>query len=96
MKSFENTKIDDWSKLAEKEFKGKSPEELIWKTPEGIRVKSLYTAEDLNGLNHINTLPGFAPYVRGPKATMYKGRPWTIRQYAGFSTAEKSNHSRGG
>ena len=91
MKSFEKIKIDDWSKLAKKEFDSNNLEDLIWQTPEGIKVKSLYTAEDLNGLSHINTFPGFAPYVRGPKATMYKGRPWTIRQYAGFSTAEESN-----
>jgi methylmalonyl-CoA mutase len=64
---------------------------LAWKTPDGIVVKPLYTAADLAALPATNTLPGFAPYVRGPQATMYSGRPWTIRQYAGFSTAEASN-----
>ena len=66
-------------------------EELTWDTPEGIAVKPLYTAEDLEGLEHLDSLPGMAPFVRGPKATMYAGRPWTVRQYAGFSTAEESN-----
>jgi len=84
-------KVDDWKALAEKQLRGKPLEALDWNTPEGIKVKSLYTAEDLEGLEHIGTLPGFAPYVRGPMATMYAGRPWTIRQYAGFSTAKESN-----
>ena len=72
-------------------MKGKSVETLSWMTPEGIKVKPLYTAEDLEGMESANTLPGMAPYVRGPMATMYTGRPWTIRQYAGFSTAKESN-----
>ena len=80
-----------WTELAKKQMKGKSPEELVWETPEGIRVKPLYTAEDIETLENVNTLPGFSPYVRGPMATMYAGRPWTIRQYAGFSTAKESN-----
>jgi methylmalonyl-CoA mutase len=80
-----------WTDLATKLLKGKSPETLDWMTPEGIRVKTLYTAEDLEGMEHVNTLPGLAPFVRGPMATMYAGRPWTIRQYAGFSTARESN-----
>ena len=80
-----------WKELAAKELRGKSPESLIWKTPEGIPVKPLYTAEDLEKLEHLNTLPGLPPYVRGPRATMYVHRPWTIRQYAGFSTARDSN-----
>ncbi|MDA8403064.1 MAG: methylmalonyl-CoA mutase [Desulfobacteraceae bacterium] len=80
-----------WTELATKLLKGKSPETLDWMTPEGIRVKALYTAEDLEGMEHVNTLPGLAPFVRGPMATMYAGRPWTIRQYAGFSTARESN-----
>ena len=63
----------------------------VWRTPEGIDVKPLYTEADLEGLSHLNTMPGFAPYLRGPRATMYAQRPWTIRQYAGFSTAEDSN-----
>ncbi len=79
-----------WSALAEKELK-RSPETLVWETPEGIPVKPLYTEADLEGLAHLGSLPGLAPFVRGPKATMYAGRPWTIRQYAGFSTAEESN-----
>ena len=60
-------------------------------TPEGIPVKPLYTAADLEELENVDTLPGFAPFMRGPRATMYTGRPWTVRQYAGFSTAEESN-----
>ncbi len=80
-----------WTELAEKQMKGKSIESLEWLTPEGIRVKPLYTAEDIAGLESANTLPGLAPYLRGPMATMYTGRPWTIRQYAGFSTAKESN-----
>jgi methylmalonyl-CoA mutase len=81
----------DWQQLATKERKGASPDDLLWQTPEGIEVKPLYTAEDTAGLEHMDSLPGFAPYKRGPKATMYAGRPWTVRQYAGFSTAEASN-----
>ena len=81
----------DWLDLATKERKGKSPDELIWNTDEGIAVRPLYTADDLKEVGHLGSLPGFPPFVRGPKATMYAGRPWTIRQYAGFSTAEDSN-----
>jgi methylmalonyl-CoA mutase len=80
-----------WIDRATKELRGKPLASLDWLTPEGIPVKPLYTAEDIEGLAHVNTLPGLAPYVRGPKATMYAGRPWTIRQYAGFSTAKESN-----
>ena len=80
-----------WTDLATKQLRGKPLESLNWETPEGIRVKPLYTAEDLEGMEHVNTLPGLDPYVRGPMATMYAGRPWTIRQYAGFSTAKDSN-----
>ena len=83
--------IEGWRKLAAKELRGADPESLTWQTPEGIAVKPLYTAEDIVGLAHMNTMPGLAPFVRGPRATMYAGRPWTIRQYAGFSTAEDSN-----
>ncbi len=82
--------LPDWRKLAEKELTS-APEALVWHTPEGIDVKPLYTAEDIEGIDHLDSLPGFAPFVRGPRATMYAGRPWTIRQYAGFSTAEESN-----
>ena len=91
MAAFDKSSIDDWRKLAEKELKGRSPEELVRETPEGISVKPIYTADDLEGLNHLGTIPGVAPYVRGPRATMYTGRPWTVRQYSGFSTAEESN-----
>ncbi|MDM8548915.1 methylmalonyl-CoA mutase [Desulfobacterales bacterium HSG2] len=83
--------LEKWNELATKLLKGKSPDKLNWKTPEGIEVKPLYTAEDIEGMEHVNTLPGMPPYVRGPMATMYAGRPWTIRQYAGFSTAKESN-----
>ena len=82
---------EQWKELASKELRGRDPEELNWQTPEGIEVKPLYSADDLEGLDHIDNLPGFAPFVRGPRATMYAGRPWTVRQYAGFSTAEESN-----
>ena len=80
-----------WIELATKELRGKPLEALDWTTPEGIVVKPIYTAEDVAEMEHVNTLSGMAPYVRGPKATMYAGRPWTIRQYAGFSTARESN-----
>ncbi|MBY3177707.1 methylmalonyl-CoA mutase [Rhizobium leguminosarum] len=82
--------LSDWAELAQKELRT-SPETLTWQTPEGIAVKPLYTAEDLDGAGHLGSLPGFSPFTRGPRATMYAGRPWTIRQYAGFSTAEESN-----
>ena len=81
----------DWVDLVGKETKGKSPDDLVWQTPEGIAVKPLYTADDVAGLKYQDNLPGFMPFKRGPKATMYAGRPWTVRQYAGFSTAEASN-----
>ena len=80
-----------WRELAEKSLKGKPVDALNWMTPEGIPVKALYTAEDIEALECVNTLPGLPPYVRGPQATMYAQRPWTIRQYAGFSTAKESN-----
>ena len=83
--------VKDWENLVEKETKGRLADDMIWQTPEGIKVKTLYTAEDTAGLAYMDNLPGFAPYKRGPKATMYTGRPWTVRQYAGFSTAEESN-----
>ena len=81
----------DWLDVASKEMRSGSPDDLIWHTPENIAVKPVYTADDLDGLDHMGSLPGVPPYTRGPKATMYAGRPWTIRQYAGFSTAEESN-----
>ena len=84
-------KIEKWRALAAKELRGAEPDSLIWNTLEGIPVKPLYTEDDVKGLDHLGTVPGAAPFTRGPRATMYAGRPWTIRQYAGFSTAEESN-----
>jgi len=83
--------LSDWRKLVTGELRGKSPDELNWLTPEGIDVKPLYTADDLSSIAHKDNLPGFFPYTRGVRGSMYAGRPWTIRQYAGFSTAEESN-----
>src|SRR5690606_27039652 len=91
MAKFPKPSLEDWKALARKELKGKDPDSLLWQTPEGIAIKPLYTADDLDSLQHDPGLPGFAPFVRGPRATMYAGRPWTLRQYAGFSTAEESN-----
>jgi len=91
MANTEKPTLGDWHAASEKELRGKSVDDLNWDTPEGITVKPLYTAADLEGLEHIDTLPGFEPFLRGPRATMYANRPWTIRQYAGFSTAEESN-----
>ena len=85
------TDLNAWKALATKEMKGGDPESLVWDTLEGIAVKPLYTAADVEGLPQMGEMPGFAPFTRGVKATMYAGRPWTIRQYAGFSTAEASN-----
>ncbi|HEY4162095.1 MAG TPA: methylmalonyl-CoA mutase, partial [Dongiaceae bacterium] len=91
MADFPKRTFEDWAKLASAELKGAAPSGLDWETPEGIRVKPLYTEADLEGLESTGTLPGLPPYTRGPRATMYANRPWTIRQYAGFSTAEDSN-----
>ncbi|MHA1568711.1 MAG: methylmalonyl-CoA mutase, partial [Alphaproteobacteria bacterium] len=91
MADFPKMTREDWAKLAAKELKGGTADDLVWRTLEGIDVKPLYTAEDLAELEHLDTMPGFAPYVRGPRATMYANRPWTVRQYAGFSTAEDTN-----
>jgi methylmalonyl-CoA mutase len=82
---------NDWTKTAEAELRGRALADLKWETLEGIEVKPLYTADDSDGLPHMGGVPGVPPYTRGVKATMYAGRPWTIRQYAGFSTAEESN-----
>ncbi|HEX2575667.1 MAG TPA: methylmalonyl-CoA mutase family protein, partial [Aquihabitans sp.] len=82
--------LDEWKALAAKDLKGRDPDELTRTRPEGIRVKPLYTAADVEGLE-VDTLPGIEPFTRGVRATMYANRPWTIRQYAGFSTAEESN-----
>ena len=89
--SFATASLADWAKAAAKSAPGGDIQALNWVTPDGITVKPLYTAEDTASLPHANTLPGFEPYLRGPQATMYAVRPWTIRQYAGFSTAEESN-----
>jgi methylmalonyl-CoA mutase len=83
--------LEAWTQAARKSAPGGDVGALDWVTPDGIRVKPLYTAEDTAGLPHTHTLPGFEPFIRGPQATMYAVRPWTIRQYAGFSTAEESN-----
>jgi len=83
--------MEAWNKAAAKSAPGGDVRALDWNTPEGIAIKPLYTSADTDGLPYADTLPGFAPFVRGPQATMYAGRPWTIRQYAGFSTAEESN-----
>src|SRR5512135_1116645 len=85
-----------WEALAAKELKGKKPSDLAYHTPEGITLKPLYTAADLEAIEAVGfpsreALPGVPPYLRGPRATMYANRPWTIRQYSGFSTAEESN-----
>ena len=82
---------NNWQDKATDELKGESLDALTWKTLEGIDVKPLYTADDLENIAHLDSLPGFAPYIRGPRATMYAKRPWTVRQYSGFSTAEESN-----
>jgi methylmalonyl-CoA mutase len=85
-----DARLADWEAAARKALKADSSS-LVWNTPEGIAIKPLYTALDLAGLPFLDALPGFAPFVRGPQATMYASRPWTIRQYAGFSTAQESN-----
>jgi len=83
--------LSAWGQLVEKQSKGLTPEDFTWHTPEGIPLKTLYTAKDIEGLPYTDTLPGMSPYIRGPQATMYAGRRWTIRQYAGCSPAEASN-----
>jgi methylmalonyl-CoA mutase len=83
--------LEEWKKSAQKSAPNGDVDRLGWKTPDGIHLKALYTSEDVDGLQYTNSLPGFEPFVRGPQATMYSVRPWTIRQYAGFSTAEESN-----
>ena len=88
---FSTSTLEDWHKAAAKSAPGGDVEALNWITPDGITVKPMYTAQDTANLPYANTLPGFEPFLRGPQATMYAVRPWTIRQYAGFSTAEESN-----
>ena len=83
--------LKKWQNQAQAELKDKSLSDLDWHTPEGIKIKALYTKEDIKNIQHLDTFPGQFPFTRGPRATMYPGRPWTIRQYAGFSTAEESN-----
>jgi methylmalonyl-CoA mutase len=89
--AFKPVSLDQWAQAAAKSAPGGEVDKLNWVTPEGITVKPLYTAADVQTLPYANTLPGFEPFIRGPQATMYAVRPWTIRQYAGFSTAEDSN-----
>ena len=91
MTKSEGADYEAWLAAAAKALRGKPVDSLVWHTPEGIPVKPLYTAADTKSLPHVDTLPGFEPFVRGPQPTMYAQRPWTIRQYAGFSTAEESN-----
>jgi len=91
MSEFEKKSLADWEARVKKEIKADDLSRLTWNTPEGIRIKPLYTRADTENLVTADTLPGFEPFVRGPMASMYAGRPWTIRQYAGFSTAEESN-----
>ncbi|MEZ5707737.1 MAG: methylmalonyl-CoA mutase family protein, partial [Burkholderiaceae bacterium] len=88
---FNAASLEGWAQAAQKSAPGGDVQALNWVTPDGITVKPLYTAEDAAKLPYTNTLPGFEPFIRGPQATMYAVRPWTIRQYAGFSTAEESN-----
>nr|MDQ3235118.1 methylmalonyl-CoA mutase family protein [Pseudobdellovibrionaceae bacterium] len=83
--------LSAWENLARKDLGSDPLESLNRQTPEGVPIKALYTAKDLEGIESLDTVPGFAPYTRGPRATMYTVKPWTIRQYAGFSTAEESN-----
>src|SRR5574343_1938459 len=88
---FSPATMEQWEKAAAKSAPGGDVSALNWHTPEGLTVKPLYTAADTASLPYADTLPGFEPFLRGPQATMYAVRPWTIRQYAGFSTAEESN-----
>jgi len=90
-REFKPSTLEDWEQAAAKSAPNGQIDALNWHTPDGITVKALYTAADTEGLAHTDTLPGFEPYIRGPQATMYASRPWTIRQYAGFSTAQESN-----
>jgi methylmalonyl-CoA mutase len=91
MSDSDRPSLAEWRQAAARSAPGQDPSRFERRDPDGITIKALYTAADLEGLQHTDTLPGFAPFVRGPQATMYAARPWTIRQYAGFSTAEESN-----
>ena len=86
-----DSNLENWKKNALNELKRTEIDRFVVETPEGIVIKPLYTSSDVNGLDHLDTIPGEAPFLRGPKATMYTGRPWPVRQYAGFSTASESN-----
>jgi methylmalonyl-CoA mutase len=90
-KFFDSNNLEVWEKAAAKQAPGGDINNLVWHTPEGLQVKALYTKKDIDGLEFADTLPGVAPFLRGPQPTMYAVKPWTIRQYAGFSTAEASN-----
>jgi len=90
-KFFDSNNLDVWEKAAAKQSPGGDVNNLVWNTPEGLKVKALYTKQDVENLEFADTLPGVAPFLRGPQPTMYAVKPWTIRQYAGFSTAEASN-----
>ncbi len=90
-KFFDSNNLDAWEKAAAKQAPGGDVNNLVWNTPEGLEVKALYTKKDVENLEFADTLPGVAPFLRGPQPTMYAVKPWTIRQYAGFSTAEESN-----
>jgi methylmalonyl-CoA mutase len=83
--------LGEWREMAASEVKGQDVADLVWKSPDGLLIRPLYTAADLETLEFTDTLPGLFPFLRGPRATMYANRPWTLRQYAGFSTAEESN-----
>ena len=91
MSNNKSPNLADWEEMFSKETRGTTSDQSTWRTPEGILIKPLYTAQDTQSLEHLDSMPGFPPFKRGPKASMYAGRPWTVRQYAGFSTAEKSN-----
>ncbi|HUC62701.1 MAG TPA: methylmalonyl-CoA mutase [Alphaproteobacteria bacterium] len=91
MAEFPPKSLEDWEAAAADELKGARSSSLVWETAEGLKVKPLYTAADLAALEDVASMPGFAPYLRGPRATMYANRPWTVRQYGGFSTAEATN-----
>ncbi len=91
MAEFPKHSMDEWRARADKELRDRTTDDLVWRTPEGIDIRAVYTADDLDEISWADSLPGFAPFTRGVRASMYAGRPWTIRQYAGFSTAEASN-----
>src|SRR5215831_18817191 len=89
--STDRSNLTRWLELARKERRGAEPDDLVWQTPEGLAVKPLYTRADVAVLDFLDSVPGDFPFLRGPRATLYAEKPWTIRQYAGFSTAEEAN-----